>query len=285
MADTLIETVTSNPYESIVADTTSKIWDLDSQIAQVSNAINILENQNPTSVNLPRLRERLASLQSQRSSLNTQNESAQSLMRSYNTSVQNLNSMRWIFDAKQEQLNKEKAEADNTYNQMAEDTRRTGQNYVNAMWNAMSSENAIINANAWRQWASQQSTAEARSRNYLNTAAAQNEAANQTQSTINAINEWRISSDAAYTQLSQSNADNYLRQDVMNQYQAQEAEKDRQLQRDLTRQQLAAYSSGWSSNPNLDPSKFTKEQWESIVKYYNDNLVPKDEEQTDEEKK
>lgn len=265
MADTLIETVSTNPYESIVADTTTKIWDLDNQIAQLSSAITTLENSNPTSPNLPRLRERLASLQNQRSSLNTQNESAQSLMRSYNSSVQNLSSLRWIFDAKQEQINKEKAIAGQTYDQMAEDTQRMWQNYINALWNATSSENAIINANAWRQWASQQSTAEVRARNYLNTAAAQNEAANQTQQTVNAIKEWKISSDASYTQLSQNNADNYLRQDVMNQFQAQEAEKDRQLQRDLTRQQLSAYSSG-SSSSKWDTKGMTMEDY---IKIYN----------------
>jgi hypothetical protein len=66
MADALIETVASNPYESIVADTSTKISDLDSQISQVTSAINKLEQISPTSPTLSQLRERLSSLQSQR---------------------------------------------------------------------------------------------------------------------------------------------------------------------------------------------------------------------------
>jgi hypothetical protein len=51
---------------------------------------------------------------------------------------------------------------------------------------------------------------------------------------LNAIEEWRINSWQWYIQLSQNNADNYLRQQVMNDYQSAEAEKDRQFQRDMS---------------------------------------------------
>lgn len=276
MADVLIETLASNPYESIVADTSTQISDLDAQIQQVSSAITKLEQVSPTSPTLSQLRERLSSLQSRKNWLTETNNSAKTLMNSYNNSLRNSNTLKWIYDLKENQLDTEKSTAEREYNSMAEDTKRVWQNYINALWNATSSENAIINANAWRQWASAQSTAEVRARNYLNNAQAQNEAANQTIQNVNAIREWKINTNAWYAQLSQSNADNTLRQQVMNDFQASEAQKDRDLQERLTDKQLAtqrAISSSYNNNNNntLDPSKFSQEDWEKIVKYYNDH--------------
>jgi hypothetical protein len=66
MADVLIETLASNPYEGIVADTSTQISDLDAQIQQVSSAITKLEQVSPTSPTLSQLRERLSSLQSRK---------------------------------------------------------------------------------------------------------------------------------------------------------------------------------------------------------------------------
>ncbi len=276
MADVLIETLASNPYESIVADTSTQISDLDAQIQQVSSAITKLEQVSPTSPTLSQLRERLSSLQSRKNWLTETNNSAKTLMNSYNNSLRNSNTLKWIYDLKENQLDAEKSTAEREYNSMAEDTKRVWQNYINALWNATSSENAIINANAWRQWASAQSTAEARARNYLNNAQTQNEAANQTIQNVNAIREWKINTNAWYAQLSQSNADNTLRQQVMNDFQASEAPKDRDLQERLNDKQLAtqrAISSSYNNNNNntLDPSKFSQEDWEKIVKYYNDH--------------
>lgn len=275
MADVLIETLASNPYEGIVADTSTQISDLDAQIQQVSSAITKLEQVSPTSPTLSQLRERLSSLQSRKNWLTETNNSAKTLMNSYNNSLRNSNTLKWIYDLKENQLDREKSTAEREYNSMAEDTKRVWQNYINALWNATSSENAIINANAWRQWASAQSTAEVRARNYLNNAQAQNEAANQTIQNVNAIREWKINTNAWYAQLSQSNADNTLRQQVMNDFQASEAQKDRDLQERLTDKQLAtqrAISSSYNNNNNtLDPSKFSQEDWEKIVKYYNDH--------------
>lgn len=267
MADALIETVASNPYEWIVADTTTQMSDLDAQIQQVTSAINKLEQVSPTSPTLSQLRERLSSLQSKKKSITDTNNSAKSLMDAYNNSLQSVSTLKWIYDLKERQLNSEKTKAENEYNSMAEENRRVWQNYINALWNATSSENAIINANAWRQWASAQSTAEARARNYLNNAAAQNEAANNTLQNVNAIREWKINSNAWYTQLSQSNADNTLRQEVMNQFQASEAEKDRQLQERLTDKQLATQKSiAASSNNN---NKWNDITLEDYIKMYN----------------
>lgn len=283
MADVLIETLASNPYESIVADTSTQISDLDAQIQQVSSAITKLEQVSPTSPTLSQLRERLSSLQSRKNWLTETNNSAKTLMNSYNNSLRNSNTLKWIYDLKENQLDTEKSTAEREYNSMAEDTKRVWQNYINALWNATSSENAIINANAWRQWASAQSTAEARARNYLNNAQAQNEAANQTIQNVNAIREWKINTNAWYAQLSQSNADNTLRQQVMNDFQASEAQKDRDLQERLTDKQLAtqrAISSSYNNNNTLDPSKFSQEDWENIFKYYNDHSK----EDTDEDK-
>lgn len=285
MADTLIETVSSNPYQNIVADTSSQIADVDAQIQQVSSAINKLEQVSPTSPTLSQLRERLSSLQERRRWLSTTNDSAKSLMNSYNQSVANVSTLTWIYQLKDSDIWAARNESNAQFNQMEADTRRMWDNYVNTLQNATASENAIINANAWRQWASSQSTAEVRARNYLNAAAAWNEAANQTQQNINAIWEWRINTNAWYLQLSQSNADNTLRQQVMNDFQASEAQKDRDFQERLTDKQLStqrAISSSYNNNNNntLDPSKFSKEDWENIFKYYNDHSK----EDTDEEK-
>lgn len=287
MADVLIETMTSNPYEGIVADTTSQIADLDAQIEQVSSAISKLEKVSPTSPTLSSLRERLSSLQSRKNWLTEQNNSAKTLMSSYNNSVKNVSTLAWIYELKEDQLNYDRMKAENEYNQMEKENRRVWQNYINALWNATSSENAIVNANAARQWASSQSTAEVRARNYLNNAQAQNEAANQTIQNTNAIREWKVNTNAWYAQLSQSNADNTLRQQVMNDFQASEAQKDRDLQERLTDKQLAtqrAISSSYNNNNNntLDPSKFSKEDWEKIVKYYNDHANDNDDDDDEE---
>ena len=272
MADTLIETMTSNPYEGIVADTTSQIADLDAQIEQVSSAITKLEKVSPTSPTLSSLRERLASLQTRKNWLTDQNNSAKTLMSSYNNSVKNVSTLAWIYELKEDQLNYDRMKAENEYNKMEQENRRVWQNYINALWNATSSENAIVNANAARQWASSQSTAEVRARNYLNNAQAQNEAANQTIQNTNAIREWKINTNAWYAQLSQSNADNTLRQQVMNDFEASEAQKDRDLQERLTNKQLAASkSSNVITNNTLDPSKLTVEEWQSLIKYYNEH--------------
>ena len=66
MADALIETMSSNPYDGIIADTATQISNIDAQIQQVSSAITNLEQASPTSPTLPKLRERLAQLQSQK---------------------------------------------------------------------------------------------------------------------------------------------------------------------------------------------------------------------------
>lgn len=228
MADALIETITSNPYESIVADTATQIARIDTQIQEVVNNINNLEKTNPTSPTLTQLRERLTQLQNRRSSLNSQNNSANDLMQAYNKSVANVSTLAWIYQLKDADIWKVRNESDREYKSMEDETRRNSQNYINALWNANSSENAIINANAARDWASAQSTAEMRARNYLNNAQAQYEAANQAQQNINAIKEWKINTNAWYLQLAQSNADNTLRQQAIYDLEAAEAERQRQ---------------------------------------------------------
>ena len=187
MADVLIETVNSNPYDSVVADTSTKISNMDEQIQMVTNEISKLEKSNPSSPTLSQLRDRLASLQREKQDLTQTNASAKSLSQSFNQWQQNVNTLKWIYDIKQQELAKAKAEDERAYRQMIEETKRDNQNYINALWNANSSENAIINANAWAVWASTQSTAEARARNYLNNAQAQAEAANNARATIKAI--------------------------------------------------------------------------------------------------
>lgn len=252
MADALIETVTSNPYESIVADTSTQITDLDTQIQELSDAIANLEEKYPTSTTLPQLRERLLKLQSKRESLNTTNDSAKSLMDAYNVWQQNYNTLKWIYDVKQEEIRKEKQEAENAYKAMYDETKRSNENYMNALANANASEAAIINANAWRDWASAQSTAEARARNYLQNAQAQAEAANTARQNLNAIEENRLNSRAWYTQLSQANADNYLRQQILSDMELAEAERNRQAQ------YWSSYGWGWSS-------RWTSSRWTSNI--------------------
>ena len=256
MADALIETVASNPYESIVADTSSQINNISAQIQEISQAIANLEKNYPTSTTLPQLRERLANLQDQLSNLNTTNNSAKSLLNAYNDSLENANTMEWVYQLKQAELNRAQQEADQSYRRMYADVKRSWENYINALQNATASENAIINANAGREWASAQSTAEARARNYLSMAQAWSEAANNTIANLNAIEEWRLNSNAWYVQLSQSNADNTLRQQVLNDYDAQQAALNR----------AATYwnsGSGWSSLSNIklpDTTKNEKQQ-------------------------
>lgn len=230
MADALIETITSNPYESILSDTNWQIWNIQEDINKVTSAISTLEKQSPTSPTLPKLRERLAQLQDRLSSLNKTYDSAKTLLTSYNDSLANANTMEWIYRIKQAELNRAQKEADQSYRNMYEDVKATWNSYINSLWNATSSENAIINYNAWRQWASDQSTAEARARNYLSNAQAQAEASNNMIANLNAINEWRLNSNAWYVQLSQSNADNTLRQQVMNDFDAQQSALNRQAQ-------------------------------------------------------
>lgn len=254
MADALIETMSSNPYDGIIADTATQISNIDAQIQQILSAITNLEQTSPTSPTLPKLKERLASLQSQKQWLTTTNESARSLSNSFNQSSENLNTLKWIYDIKQQELERAKAQDDMAYRRMYDDTQKQTNNYTNALWNATASENAIINANAWRQWASAQSTAEARARNYLANAQAQNESANTARQQLNAIEEWRINSWQWYVQLSQWNADNYLRQQVLNDYQSAEAEKDRQFQREMSWRSSWWWggTSRWTSNI-IDP--------------------------------
>ena len=220
MADALIETTTENPYASIVSDTETQISNLDAKIQEVLSAIAKLEQMNPTSQYLPQLKNRLSDLQQKMWNLNRQNESAKSLLNSYNDSLSNANTMAWIYQLKQAELNRAQQEADESYRKMYDDVKRWWQNYIDALWNATASENAIINANAWRYWASAQSTAEARARNYLANAQAQAEYNNNVISQLNAIEENRLNSNAWYVQLSQSNADNTLRQQVMNNFEA-----------------------------------------------------------------
>lgn len=220
MADALIETTTENPYASIVSDTETQISNLDAKIQEVLSAIAKLEQINPTSQYLPQLKNRLSDLQQKMWNLNRQNESAKSLLNSYNDSLSNANTMAWIYQLKQAELNRAQQEADESYKRMYDDVKRWWQNYIDALWNATASENAIINANAWRYWASAQSTAEARARNYLANAQAQAEYNNNVISQLNAIEENRLNSNAWYVQLSQSNADNTLRQQVMNNFEA-----------------------------------------------------------------
>lgn len=223
MADAfLIETASINPYENIVSDTTNQMNSVQTDIQKVSNAISNLERANPTHYLLPKLRERLSELQTKAKNLWNTNESAKSLLTSYNDSLANSNTMEWLYRLKQSELNRAQQEADRTYRQMSEDVRRSWENYINALWNATASENAIINANAWNAWASQQSTAEARARNYLQNSQAQAEANANMISNLNAINDSRLNSNAWYVQLSQWNADNTLRQQIMNNYDAQQ---------------------------------------------------------------
>lgn len=221
MADALIETTATNPYESIVSDTTNQINSIQEQIQQVTSAINKLEQVSPTSPTLPKLRERLSELTSKVTSLTNTNDSAKSLLTAYNDSLANANTMQWIYQLKQAELNRAQKEADESYRKMADDVKRSWENYINALWNATASENAIINANAGREWASAQSTAEARARNYLSNAQAQAEANANMVTNLNAINDSRLNSNAWYVQLSQSNADNTLRQQVMNDFEMQ----------------------------------------------------------------
>lgn len=221
MADAfLIETASINPYENIVSDTTNQLNSVQTDIQRVSDAISNLERTNPTHYLLPKLRERLSELQTKAKNLWNTNDSAKSLLTSYNDSLANSNTMEWLYRLKQSELNRAQQEADRTYRQMSEDVRRSWENYINALWNATASENAIINANAWLQWASAQSTAEARARNYLTNAQAQAEANANMISNLNAINDSRLNSNAWYVQLSQSNADNTIRQQIMNDYES-----------------------------------------------------------------
>lgn len=270
MADVLIETVNSNPYDSVVADTSTKISNMDEQIQMVTNEISKLEKSNPSSPTLSQLRDRLASLQREKQDLAQTNASAKSLSQSFNQWQQNVNTLKWIYDIKQQELEKAKAEDERTYRQMIEETRRDNQNYINALWNANSSENAIINANAWAVWASTQSTAEARARNYLNNAQAQAEAANNARTTINNLEQARMNSNQWYTQLSQSNADNYLRQQVLADMEAAEAEKARQVQYWWSSYGWSSRwtSSRWTSNI-FDPYSLTNDKWKG--KWDNDD--------------
>ena len=252
MADSLIETTATNPYENIVADTTNQLTDVQSQISKINSAIERLERLSPTSPTLPKLRERLSELKSKADSLTTTNDSAKSLLTAYNESLANTNTMEWIYQLKQAELNRAQEEADKRYNQMAEDVKRAWENYINALWNATASENAIINANAGREWASAQSTAETRARNYLTNAQAQAEQYGNMVTNLNAINDARLNSNAWYVQLSQSNADNTLRQQVMNDFEAQQSALNRAW---------SWTSSRWTSSI-VDPyEQIIKAQW------------------------
>jgi cell shape-determining protein MreC len=93
MADALIETTATNPYASIVSDTTNQISDVNADIQRITSAIEKLEQLSPTSPTLPKLRERLAELKEKSDSLTATNDSAKSLLNSYNESLSNANTM------------------------------------------------------------------------------------------------------------------------------------------------------------------------------------------------
>jgi len=220
MANNLIETVSSNPYESIVVDTEWQLNDVNEQIRKINSAIKTLEMASPTSPTLLKLRERLSELQTKSEQLNTTHATAKTLLNSYNDSLANANTMAWLYQMKQAELNRAQQQVDEEYEKMYNETKRAWENYINALWNATASENAIINANAWRQWASLQSTSEARARNYLNNAQAQAESYGNLIQNLNTITDSRLKANSWYVQLSQNNVDNTLRQQIMNDYEA-----------------------------------------------------------------
>ena len=220
MANNLIETVSSNPYESIVVDTEWQLNDVNEQIRKINSAIKTLEMASPTSPTLLKLRERLSELQTKSEQLNTTHATAKTLLNSYNDSLANANTMAWLYQMKQAELNRAQQQVDEEYEKMYNETKRAWENYINALWNATASENAIINANAWRQWASLQSTSEARARNYLSNAQAQAESYGNLIQNLNTITDSRLKANSWYVQLSQNNVDNTLRQQIMNDYEA-----------------------------------------------------------------
>ena len=196
MADALIETVDQNPYGDILNNVTSQLSELNENISKVTSAINSLEKLSPNSPVLSQLRERLNSLQTQKEQLWNQQTSAASMMASYDSASQRLDTLKGIYDLKQQQLAKQKAESDIAYDMMYEDTKNKWDNYINALWQAQASEDAIINANAWRMWQGMQSVAETRARNYLANARQQNEAALSNQQLLNDIRSNKINQKA-----------------------------------------------------------------------------------------
>lgn len=282
MADILIDTIATNPYESIVANTSTQITELDKKISDVTSAIANLEKANPSSQSLPQLRERLASLQWQRQALVQQLNAGKELMRWFDSNAHDITTLAWINQLKQEEIIKAQQESDKTYKQMREDTARRWENYLNATQAATASENAIINANAARNWWSAQSTAEVRARNYLNNAAQWAEIASNNQQLLNAIDEWRLNANAWYVQMSQANADNYLRQDVMNKFQASEAEKDRQLNRELNKSKWSSSSNNNEIDWKWSIDKMSAEELKTIADYIASKSKDDDEQETPE---
>lgn len=252
MADALIETVDQNPYGDILNNVTSQLSELNENISKVTSAINSLEKLSPNSPVLSQLRERLNSLQTQKEQLWNQQTSAASMMASYDSASQRLDTLKGIYDLKQQQLAKQKAESDIAYDMMYEDTKNKWDNYINALWQAQASEDAIINANAWRMWQGMQSVAETRARNYLANARQQNEAALSNQQLLNDIRSNKINNDNALFQMWSADADNYLRQQVLTDQELAENERNRQFQKEMQDAQIAASrGGGWSSSSSL----------------------------------
>lgn len=274
MADALIETVDQNPYEGILNDITSQLSVLNENISKVSQVINGLEKLSPNSSILAQLRERLNSLQTEKEQLWTQQNSAAAMMSSYNSAAQRLDTLKGIYDLKQQQLEKAKAESDIAYDMMYEDTKSKWDNYINALWQAQASEDAIINANAGRMGQWMQSVAETRARNYLANARQQNEAALSNQQLLNDIRTNRINNNNALLQMSSADADNYLRQQVLTDQELAENERNRQFQKEMQELQNKPRGGGWgsSSTPKVTTPTNNIPEWFQIGK--NGKVVP-----------
>lgn len=214
-------TDTTNPYSSYVESSAQSLADYESQMSQVNDAIKKLESLWTSAYSqsiLSQLYARRDDLQKKIDESKSTNKSATDLMNSFDKWLYDTTTLEWIYQMKQAQIAKAKAENDEMYRRMYERQKEAWDNYINALQNATASENAIINANAGRAWASMQSTAEARAMNYLNQAKQWNEAYANLASNLNAIDEARLATMNNYNQLWLSDADNYLRQQVMNDY-------------------------------------------------------------------
>lgn len=272
MADVLIETVDQNPYGDILTGTTDELSKVNSDISRITEAINNLERLSPNSPVLSQLRERLNTLQTTRDQLWNQQRSAASMMASYDAASKRVDTLRGIYDLKQQQLAKAKAEADVAYDMMYEDTKRQWDNYINALWQAQASEDAIINANAGRMWQWMQSVAETRARNYLANARQQNEAALSNQQLLNDIRSNKINNANAIMQMGSADADNYLRQQVLTDTELAENERNRQFQREMQELQNRPGWGGWSSSSRTtSPSSNIVNPYEWLVEYKDDN--------------
>lgn len=231
-------TDTTNPYSSYVESSAQSLADYESQMSQVNDAIKKLESLWTSAYSqsiLSQLYARRDDLQKKIDESKSTNKSATDLMNSFDKWLYDTTTLEWIYQMKQAQIAKAKAENDEMYRRMYERQKEAWDNYINALQNATASENAIINANAGRAWASMQSTAEARAMNYLNQAKQWNEAYANLASNLNAIDEARLATMNNYNQLWLSDADNYLRQQVMNDYNER-----------LQQQSQAAAARSWS---------------------------------------